>query len=78
MAGRKPYLVSPEGRMVRVVVCHFSMRNALALAHWIAERCSHVQARAVDVMSQTDTLVFVFLPVMLCDFRRSLFILCLP
>lgn len=66
------------GGMVWAAVCHFSMRNALALSHWIAEHCSHVQALTADVMSQTDTLVFVFLSVMLCGFWRPLFILCLP
>ena len=54
------------------------MRNALALSHWMAQHCNRVQTLAADVMSQTDTLVFVFLSVMSCGFRRSLFILCLP
>lgn len=71
VTGRK-LLVSPEGGIVWLVVCHFSMRNAFG-SHWIAEHSSHVQARTADVMSQTDTLVFVFSSVMLCGFRRLLF-----
>lgn len=76
--GRKEALLSVSGGgTVWEVVCHFSMRNALALSHWIAEHCSRVQALTADVMSQTDTLVFVFLSVTLCGFWRLLFILCL-
>lgn len=66
VAGRKPYLMSPGGGRIRAVVCHFSMRNALALSHWIAEHCSRGQAPPAEV-SRKDTLVF-FLSVMLCCF----------
>lgn len=44
-------------------------------AHWIAEHWSRVLTLAADVMSQTDTLLFVFV---WCGFCRSLFILRLP
>ncbi len=71
-------IVSLGGGMVWAAVCHFSMRNALALSHWITEHCSRVRALSADVMSQTDTLVFVFFSVMLCGFSSSLFILRLP
>lgn len=43
-----------------------------------AEQSSHARAPAEDVMSQADTLVFVFLFVVLCGFKHSLFILSAP
>lgn len=43
--------------------------------YWIPECWAPAKPLAADVMSQTDTLVFVSLPVMLCGFWRSLFIL---
>lgn len=43
--------------------------------YWIPERWAPAKPLAADVMSQTDTLVFVSLPVMLCGFWRPLFIL---
>lgn len=52
--------------------------DLLTLFQWIAKACSCVQALSADMMSQTDTLVFVFWPVILCGFWRPLFILCLP
>lgn len=65
--------------MVRAVVCHYCMRNALSLClAELQKHCNiHGKTPVEDVMSQTDTLVFVFLSVRLCDFKRSLFILCL-
>ena len=61
MTGRKPYLVSPGGGTVWAVVCYFSMRNALAESHWIAEHCSRVQALTADVMSHTRHTGICFL-----------------
>lgn len=58
-----------------MVVCHFSEE---CFGFFLLEQSSHVQASTEDVMSQTDTLVFVFLSVVLCGFRQSLFILSAP